>query len=264
MTSLCKKLFGVWKKEKKPYIRFYSLTPGVKELFPIYKSAGLERPYKTAQEYPGVPSPKNCPAINKIVSTGWIVPAPADFSIQTNGDGMTINWLEPYRFNQSSDTSTSSYVMLHGISQTESLVADPTEMVKTVVKLETPWRVDASDDIVLLQMPVTYDKEPRFTAAIGVLDPKYGHTLNIQLFWKVMEGETVVRAGTPLCQFIPIPRSALSSSFYDIEITDANDNDRLRERAFHYAANCVILKHDTLSSRLSRITKILNKYRTGE
>jgi hypothetical protein len=260
MITLCKQLFNKWVKSK-PYIRFYSLTPGVIDLFPIEKSANLVRPYKSAPDYPDVPSSKNCPAINKITTTGWIVRAPADFLIKTNGDGTTLEWLESYQFNKSSEHSPSSYVVTHGKLQTEALIDDPASTLKTVIKLETPWRVEASDDMVLLQMPVTYNCEPRFTAAIGVLDPKYGHTINVQIFWNVMQGETLVKAGTPLCQFIPVPRSALSTSSYDMVIENATESDIMKEREFNYAANCVILKHDNLASRLARSLKILNKYK---
>jgi hypothetical protein len=262
MTTLCKWLFGSWRKEKKPFIRFYSLTPGVAQLFPVIRSSSLDRNFKNTHEHPDVPATKNCPAINKITNSGWIVTAPADFKIKTNGDGVSIEWLEPYQFNKSSDHSPSSYVVLHGRLQTEPIVDDPETTVKTVIKLETPWRIDASEDIVLIQMPVTYSNESRFTAAIGILDPRYGHTVNVQLFWKVMNGETIVRAGTPLCQFVPIPRDALSTSSYDVTIDNATDTDIQKEREFNYASNCVFLQHDKLSSRLQRVTTILNKYKT--
>lgn len=263
MTTLCKKLFGWW-SNKKPYIRFYSLTPGVNDLFPIIKASALERGFKSAPDVPNIPSSKNCPAVNKVATSGWIVQAPADFVITTNGDGTSVEWLESYRFNKSSDHSPSSYVATHGPAQTEPLMDDPSDTVKTVIKLETPWRFEASDDIVLLQMPVTYNNESRFSAAIGILDPRYGHTINVQLWWKVMQGETLVRAGTPLCQYIPMLRSALSTSFYDVVINDATETDIEKERKFNYAANCVILKHDSLASRLTRSLKILNKYKKGD
>jgi hypothetical protein len=207
-----------------------------------------------------IPSSKNCPGIKKIISTGWIVTAPADFIIKTNGDGSHLEWAEPYRFTKISE-GRDAYVSAHGPAQAEPLLDDPETTLKTVVKLETPWRVEASDDIVLLQLPVSYNNESRFMAATGILDTRYGHLLNIQLFWKNLEGETLVKAGTPLCQLIPIARSMLNSSSYDVTIDEATDIDRQKEREFNYAANCVILNHDTLASRLTRTLTILNKYK---
>ena len=259
MTTLCKKLFGSWRKQK-PYIRFYSLEPGVLDLFPIVKSSSIKRNFEDTPDYENIPSVANCPGINKIVSSGWIAVAPADFIIKTYGDGVKLEWLEPWRF-KNGNPGHESYVSLHGRAQAEPVLDDPADTVKTVVKLETPWRVETSDDVVLLQMPVAYNNESRFYAATGILDTRYGHTLNIQLFWKVMQGETLVRAGTPLCQYVPVLRSALSTSNYDVVIDNATEEDRQKEQEFNYAANCVFLGKDTLASRLTRSLKILNKYK---
>lgn len=246
--------------KKKPFIRFYSLEPGVLNLFPIIKASEVKRPYMTVDQPENAPSSKNCPGIKKIVSSGWIVQAPADFIIKTTGDGVSIEWQEPFRFSKISE-GRDAYVSAHGRSQTEPLIDDPSSVLKTAIKLETPWRVEASDDLVLLQMPVVYNNERRFTAASGVLDTRYGHLLNIQLFWHVLEGETLVRAGTPLCQLIPVPRSSLNSSSYDVTIDTATELDQQKEREFNYAANCVMLNHDSLASRLRRTMDILNKYK---
>lgn len=252
-------LFDRWFK-KKPHIRFYSLEPGVADLFPIVKASSLKRSYMDADYPDDVPLSKNCPGIKKIATTGWIVTAPADFIIKTNGDGTHIEWQEPYRFTKVSE-GRDAYVSAHGPAQTIPLLDDPSTTLGTAIKLETPWRVEASDDLVLLQLPVTYNNESRFSAATGVLDTRYGHLLNIQLFWKNLDGETLVRAGTPLCQLIPVARSMLNSSSYDVTIEDATDIDRQKEREFNYAANCVILNHDNLASRLTRTLAILNKYK---
>lgn len=258
IKELFNKLF-----KKKQFIRFYSLESGVVTLYPIVKSSSVKRQFMTAEQIGDMPetlSSKNCPGIKKIISTGWIVPAPADFTINTVGDGVTFEWNEPYRFtkiNQGMD----SYVSGHTRSQTEPLLDDPENTLKTTIKIETPWRIEASDDVLFLLMPVTYNNESRFQAATGILDPKYGHLINVQLFWKVLEGRTLVRAGTPLCQIIPISRKALSSSSYDVTIDVANDHDIRKEREFNYASNCAVLASDKLSSRLGRIITVLNKYK---
>jgi hypothetical protein len=263
MTTLCKRLFGWMKKEKKSYVRFYSLEPGVADIFPIVSSASIKRNFMTSEQVgdrPETLSSKNCPGIRKIISTGWIVPAPADFVIQTNGDGVSMEWAEPYRFSKVSP-GRDSYVSSHTRSQVEPLLDDPEDTLKTVVKLETPWRIEASDDVVLLFMPVAYNNESRFQAAHGILDTKYGHVLNIQLFWKDMNSKTLVRAGTPLVQIIPIPRQSLSLSNYDVTIEKFRDEDLEKEKAFNYAANCVFLNSDSLANRLTRSVSILKNFK---
>ena len=257
MFNAIKKLF-----KKRSYIRFYSLESGVATLYPIVKSSTVKRRFMEEEQIGDMPetlSSKNCPGIKKIISTGWIVTAPADFTVNTVGDGVTFEWNEPYRFTKITP-GMDSYVSGHTRSQTEPLLDDPNDTLKTVIKIETPWRIEASDDVVFLLMPVTYNNESRFTAATGILDPKYGHLINIQLFWKVLSGRTLIRAGTPLCQIIPVSRKALSSSFYDVTIDVADETDKQKEREFNYASNCAFLPSDKLSSRLGRIITILNKY----
>lgn len=211
-------------------------------------------------DLPETLSSKNCPGIRKIISTGWIVPAPADFKIQTNGDGFSLNWTETYRFSKITP-GMDCYVSSHTRSQTEPLIDDPNTVLKTVVKIEMPWRFEASDDVLLLVLPVTYNNESRFMAATGILDPRYGHVVNIQLFWKVLNGNELIRAGTPLCQIIPVSRKALNASNYDVIINEASDLDRKKEQEFNFASNCVFLPSDKLSSRLKRVTSVLNKYK---
>lgn len=259
MTTLCKKLFG-WTTKKKSYIRFYSVYPGVIDLFPITKSAVLDRKFLNRELYPDhMLATSNCPGLKKLVSTGFIIPAPADFEITTNGDNISMNWREPIVFDKGI-IGTESYIATHPSQQTLPLI-DNTTTLATTIKVETPWRVDASNDIVFLQLPVAYNDEHRFVAATGILDPIFSHTLNVPLFWKNLNGTTLIKAGTPLCQLIPVPRKYLNLAEYDITIENADELDMQRERAYNYAANCVILEKDTLSSRLHRVSKILKKFK---
>lgn len=260
---LFKKFFT---KVEQPYVRFYSLEPGVLDLFPIVSASTVKRKFMEDDQVGDMPetlSSKNCPGIRKVISSGWIVPAPADFIIQTNGDGVSMEWKEPYRFSKISP-GRDAYVSGHTRSQVEPLLDNPDTTLKTVVKLETPWRFEASDDIMLLQLPVTYNNENRFTAATGFLDARYGHTLNVQLFWNALNEKTLVRAGTPLCQLIPISKKFLSLANYNVSIDNATERDKEKEQAFNYAANCVILTHDSLASRLKRSMSILNRYKKGK
>jgi hypothetical protein len=259
MTILCKKIFSLFTK-KKPYIRFYSVYPGVIDLFPIIKSSLVDRKFLNKDLYPQhLLSTFNCPGLKKIVTTGFVIPAPADFEITTNGDGSSFSWIEPIVFDKGLP-GTESYVSSHPPYQTSPLIAG-TDTLHTTIKIETPWRVDASNDIVFIQMPVAYNNEDRFVAAIGILDPMFTHTLNIPMFWKQLNGTTLVKAGTPLCQLIPVLRKNLNLNEYDISINNADENDMNRERAYNFAANCIILEKDSLSARLHRASKILKKFK---
>jgi hypothetical protein len=245
---------------KKPYIRFYSVYPGVVDLFPPIKSVTIKRPFTSSVSPPNVRPVRQCPGILKVAATGWIITAPADFEITTNGDGVSFNWREPIQFGKGMPGSE-SYITPHVAAQTDPILDDPSDTLRTVVKVETPWRVECSDDIVFLQLPVTYNNESRFTGAIGILDPKYSHVINVQLFWKVLNGTTLIRAGTPLCQYIPIKRKDLNYNEFDVTIENAGELDYQKEKAYNFAANSIFLESDQLSSRLQRASKILTKYK---
>jgi hypothetical protein len=257
--NICKKLFG---KKEKSWIRFYSMEPGVPEVFPVIPSSKLKRPW-TLIDQPEDPDngpmyTKNCPGIKKLMNTGWVMVAPADFIIMTNGDKCTFKWQESRKFTRVSD-GWSNYIGFHNQHQTEPILDNPETTLKSTVKMDTPWRVEASDDMVLLQMPVAYNNESRFTAATGIVDPRYSYVINVQLFWHVFEGETLIKAGTPLCQYIPVKRDFMNISTHDVTINTATEEDRQKELRFNYATNCTFLKADNIGSRIHRAIKALTK-----
>lgn len=262
MITKFKNFFNKFLKKKKPFVRFYSLEPGVVAVFPITPSARIKRNYLSFPDPTDAIPVRNCPGIRKLTSTGWVVTAPADFIIRVKEGQIGFEWREPWRFNTAPAVpGMDRYISAqHGPSQTVPLIDDLDKTLSSIVKVETPWRVEASDDTMLLLLPFVYNNEKRFTAATGFLDPRYGYNINIQLFWHVLDGETLVRAGTPLCQIIPVSRKQLSLSAYDVKIEDATEEDKIKERAFIYASNCVIMKHDKLSSRLDRSMKVLDNY----
>ena len=55
-------------------------------------------------------------------------------------------------------------------------------------------------------------------------------------------------------------RNYMTMSMYDTVIDEADSHDWTRERAWVYASNCAIMKTDSLSSRLNRLSKILKNY----
>lgn len=244
---------------KKSKIRFYSIYPGVADLFPIQKSSSVKRSFVKSKMPKGTRPVSACPGILKIANAGYVITAPADFKIITNGDGASFTWVEPVKFHKGMP-GTESYIASHDAAQTDPILDDPSDTLRTTIKVETPWRVESSDDVVFLQLPVTYNNEDRFSSAIGILDPQYSHVINVQLFWKKLNEETLIRAGTPLCQYIPMKRKDLQMSNFDVTINEATDNDFKKEQAYNYAANSVLLETDTLASRLQRAAKVLTKY----
>lgn len=257
--NICKWLFG---KKEKSWVRFYSLDPGVAKLYPIISSNQVKRPWLSIKQGPdpdnGPMWTKNCPGIKKLIQTGWVMTAPADFKIVTNGDGVNFFFEEPYRFTKVT-LGREKYVGFHNQHQTELILDDPNKTLKQAVKLDTPWRLAASSDMMLIQMPINYNNESRFTAASGIIDPRFTHVLNVQLFWHMLEGETIVKAGTPLCQYIPVKRDYLNIDNHNVTIDTATAEDEETEKMFNFSLSSNLLSDDNLGARLKRVITALEK-----
>jgi hypothetical protein len=249
----------------KSWIRFYSLEPAVADLYPVITAHSLKRSWQDPEvrkkkcPISGLMSSSNCPGITNIANAGYILTAPADFIITTNGDGVTFQWEVPYMFKFSDNNR--GYIDKHDYKQTEPLLDNPSTTLKEIVKVETPWRIKSSDDVVLLQIPVSYNNETRFSAATGIIDPKYAHVLNVQLFWHVMEGETFIKAGTPLVQYVPMNRKYLNLNMFETIVDSAGEIEYNLEEAFQYANKCNSLRFDSVQSRINRVTEIFKRYR---
>jgi hypothetical protein len=265
-----------WFKNKKPWVRFYSLDQNVATIYPVIENRLTERDWNGVgnldrnRPEQGRQTVLNCPAIKQITTTGYVLRAPADFIIKTGPQHNNLSWETPFMFKRHSDKYTFSgadyYVSWHSDAQTEPII--PEEIPNTdrphlhyAVKVETPWRVKASDDIVLLQVPVAYNNEARFTAAMGIVDPRYMHAVSVQLFWHVLEGETLVKAGTPLVQYIPISRKLLTKNSIDLIIDTATDVDKEIEEAYAFSNHSRFPKTDSVGNKIRIITDLFNHFR---
>ena len=268
-------MFSLFKK-KKNWVRFYCLDQNVALVYPVTQSKLVERDWNSLattdrnQPSQGKQIVLNCPAIKQLVRSGYVMRAPADFVIKTGPDVEHLSWETPFMFKRHSDKytfgGTDYYVSWHSPAQTEPLL--PREIPNTdrptlhsAVKVETPWRIKASDDILLLQIPVSYDNEARFTAAIGIVDPKYMHSVSIQLFWHVLEGETLIRAGTPLVQYVPISRKLVEQGGVDFIVDVAGDIEKEMEEAYTFSNHSRFPRSDSVGNKVRVITKLFDYFR---
>ena len=257
------------KKKPKPWVRFHSLEPGLAECYPVKPTSSIKRAWQDKETkekkcpFQGSPNSSNCPAINQIVRMGWVVVAPMDFIITTNGDGVSFTYETPGQFSRVSD----DYISNHKPDQVIPLIDSPRDSLAHIVKVDTPWRLTSSDDVVLLQQHVHWNNEDRFTAVTGIFDPRYAMQVNMQLQWHVMDSGTdgtLVKAGTPLAQYIPIPRISLEKGWYDITVNNATNEDWELEHAFNYSVlsgNAEYKIHDSFQGRISRAMKVLNYHK---
>jgi len=259
------KLLNIFSKAK-PKIRFYSLISAVQTLYPITPSKDLKRewiseekkdfkvrqskcPLSKLTEF----SINKCPAIHNVMNVGYVIYAPADFKVHTNGDEKTII------FTATKIMPHAEYVTTHDEEVAQWLMRNPSQYTfPKVVKVNTPWRVSTDDDIIFLQVPVTFNSENRFSAVTGIYDPMMTHEFNVQLFWHIKEGDEIIKAGTPLCQYIPMSRSVLYSMDYIVD--NLTQKDIQLEDEYLYLRSTMFRETADFQTRVSRMMKIIKKF----
>ena len=278
-------MFNLFKKKNK-WIRFYSLDTGVVELHPIFPARRLKRKWwkdalkkEQAKEEKKCPALKasalwnrmmnldspdapdslwshaaTCPALDAIMDSGYIIPAPADFIIQLDGSG-NFEWRSETLF------YGGRYVTAHIPEQTEgmsNLVNQQKDVLEYTIKMKLPWRVQAHKDIVFIQQNIAYWDEERFSVPTGIVAPQYSYEINCQLFWHITEpGEYLIKAGTPLVQWIPIHRDILNSKGVDVMIETANADDLHNNEVMEYNRRKNFTENTTLSERIKAQADIL-------
>ena len=285
---------GLFNRKKK-WIRFYSMQPGIAELHPVFPATKLKRKWRkealtsqakrdeiTMKQCPAKKAaavwetlatkipPVNfwshavtCPALHGIMDNGYILPCPADFVIKLDGTG-NFEWKSTIQF------YGDRYVSAHIPEQTQgmrNLVShnQNKDVLDYVIKMETPWRIQAHKDIVFIQIPVTYWEEDRFSIATGIVDPQYSYEVNMQIFWhKTEPGEYIIKAGTPLAQWIPVHRDFLTSKAFNVAIETANKDDLDNNEIMEYNRGKDLFGNTTLGERISTQAEILKLNKNNE
>ena len=285
---------GLFNRKKK-WIRFYSMQPGIAELHPVFPATKLKRKWRkdaltsqdkrdeiTIKQCPAKKAaavwetlatkipPVNfwshavtCPALHGVMDNGYILPCPADIIIQLDGTG-NFEWKSTMEF------YGGRYVSAHIPEQTQgmrNLVShnQNKDVLDWTIKMETPWRIQAHKDIVFIQIPVTYWEEDRFSIATGLVDPRYSYEVNMQIFWhKTEPGEYIIKAGTPLAQWIPVHRDFLTSKAFDVAIETANKDDLDNNEIMEYNRGKDLFGNTTLGERISTQAEILKLNKNNE
>ena len=230
----------------KPKLEFICTMPGVEEVMPIiraseYKhswitkavqdmktngsiSAPHRRDYEAPKLLPGQKSKDNeerhtakCPALQMVQNTGWIMRLHQDVKIQTIGNGEDIKFDIPF---QSQQEPIVSGHMTHSFYP--FFENWPKDTMKKIVKINLPWHARIPKGYKLLQTHPFLLDDNRFTTMSGVLDPHLGIASvgTIPMWWHETNDDVDVtlKAGTPLAQFILIPKE--EPDFTQVEINE--------------------------------------------
>jgi|TARA_R110002074_G_scaffold107154_1_gene231715 hypothetical protein len=193
-------------KSKTPKVEFYHPMVAVIEHFPICPAHKFPMPWRKklarhiktrekTEDY--VSKAQLCSGISKLLTNTFVICAPMDYKITTNGDLSSYEWRVP---------RTVEDVITGGEVPVDCFLADvwgehvdlPDNTLKTIIKFNTYWGVSLPKGWGLMISPSTYFEENRFTATSGLLAPEQASQVNIPVFWHVLDGTAVIKAGTPL------------------------------------------------------------------
>ena len=85
------------------------------------------------------------------------------------------------------------------------------------------------------------------------------------MFWhKIDDDSHLIKAGTPLCQWIPMERKYLDNNQFDVIIEDANQHDIDNNRVMDYARYMNFIQDTTLKERIENNKHILSLNKNNE
>ena len=207
----------------KPKIEFFSVIPEVVELAPIIPAHNFKPNWWKLAQDDYVAKSKDpdfgksrmlhtikCPGIFNLIRYGWIMTTWQDIIIKTDGNLQSFEWRTP--IDQSLLTQgplTGSAMGYHPKEQLADYQGGWDDSLNCVLKINTPWRCIIPKGYYLLESPIPYTEETRFTTVPGFLSREYGVSqLNVQMKWHVLNGETLIKAGTPIAHYMLVPKEA--------------------------------------------------------
>jgi hypothetical protein len=250
--------------KKKPFVRFVNLIPGIESAHPVIRtnefkfnwlrnaSLDFKERLATASTARMLTGVNRCPGILQYLKQGFIVTAPIDFTISTDlSDPGNFRWTSPSDFKWEGDP----YIGFHSPDQLSKFVPIRDDTLSTVVKVNTFWRINSSPDIIFLQLPIAYPDHNNFTAVHGIIDCEHYVEINVQMFWHRLNDTVLIKAGTPLCQLIPIPRNLIT----DLIVEPATEHDYYVAKSWKYLVNKEYVKD--LKHFLRSAKKLLGTYK---
>jgi hypothetical protein len=235
---------------KKPKIVFECLIPGVERLMPMIEAKAIRHSWvnravaevkiaRQSSEY-GMKKQAHtakCPGIFNLQRHGWVMRTWQDVTIETFGDGNEFKWASAID-QQALCKQVGAYVGFHPDRQLANYMENwPSNALRTVVKIQSPWRCIVPKGYYLMEMPVAYADENRFTTVSGFFSHEQGPApLNPQFLWHVMEGKTLIKAGTPIAQYMLVPKDK-----YEMEVK--TDKQATEHEFFELANNHRFIKN---------------------
>lgn len=267
----------------KPKVEFICTLPGVEKVMPVIKASDYKHTWiqKAVQDMksggsitkkwrrdwevpsnmnpiPGMPQKDldkesrhtaKCPALQMVMNTGWILRLHQDLKLNTIGNGEDVNFTIPI---QSGSPLVSKH-LTHGFYP--FFKNWPKDTMKKIIKINLPWHARIPKGYKLLQTHPFLLDDFRFTTMSGVLDPHLGIASvgTIPMWWHTTndEEEHTIKAGTPLAQYILIPKDEPDFTQKDM------DEDKMFKK--EYAINQLLLA-GTFERSYNKVREFWKKY----
>jgi len=257
-------------------IEFFHNEPSIIKLFPIIESKNLKLNWvkKARQDFQNKVEESNdknpkfkhllkCPGIFELFKYGYIVTLHRDIIIKKMDDETS----NPYQIffyhlitkNSAGESLYDIRVPIRGFAvsvvseSSMNLIAKPPWASSNfILKIDTGWHVIAPKGVKFIMLPIAYPDTFDFTSTIGIFNPALSTDINFQMYWNEIETETLIRAGTPLGQLIPI-----SEKKYKMvqRIMNQQDRDWVKKLRSAYSSTQV-----SSSTMRSKIVDMYNKY----
>ena len=146
-----------------------------------------------------------CPALQMVQNTGWIMRLHQDVKIQTIGNGEDVKVDVPFQSNEQPIISKHLTHAFYPFFENW-----PKNTMQKILKINLPWQARIPRGYKLLQTHPFMLDDNRFTTMSGVLDPQLGPASvgTIPIYWHCVddEKEIILKSGTPVAQFILVPK----------------------------------------------------------
>jgi len=210
---MIKKIFNIFKKEKKPKVIWWTTVDGLEKVVPVLPAKEVIPDWwKTTNKLLDKTDKgtiKNCPSFQEFFYEGYVMPLWTDVLLNVEKD--VCEWKTPditFSFDFHSDRQYKD--LLPHYAQKD---------IKAILKPNCPWRLKTPDGYSVLQLPMSYHFNPLFEVLSGVIWTDIYHEINQQMVIK-QSGEHFIKRGTPLCVYIPYKREK-----FDYEIQSPNQQN---------------------------------------
>jgi len=221
----------VFKKKEEPVISFVSSIMGlhkIEEIVPKPSQKFIPDWWKPIPNHKGqsekIMTVKSCPSFPDYFSQGYIIPMWADTLIKY--DATSEVW--SIKCGRENDFSWDFHFDEQLIDYTKPALFE--QQAQKVLKAMCPWRIITKPGWSVMQLPLYYHFDNRFSVMPGVIHTDIHHDINQQvlIYNKNLKKdfEIFIKRGEPFVQYIPFKREKID---HDVRLVTSSDHDKTVE-----------------------------------